>query len=877
MSRRLLLVTCGLAIFAVAVIAWRLRAAKSLPDHGTGSHRATAADAAAEVSPDAAAQPGDIPTPDRERDLHGIVVAPPGRPLAGARVRALESPLRRVYAKDYREWPSREVAAGVTDAEGAFRLRLRPGQVVTLRAEADGFASREFPGCLAGRRVRIEMSAGARVIAVVTSNAGKPVDGAIVELESEEEGRFERRFQRKRTDAEGKAAFEGVPSSGDARLDVWHHVAGAGFRRVDLKADGDVRVEIELEPTMTVRGRVTEAKSGAPIAGARVRQDRFPRESTLTDADGRYSLSGVHPPRKQDPDSEETVCLSGEGGLVAEARGLRPEHHYPDEDGITDFALEPAARVEGRVVDPGGNPVGGASVAAARDQLSPDDYRTTGADGRFSIDGLYAATVYLLLVNADGFGLVALEFDAPAEGESRDLGDLRLALPCTLAGRVVSATGEPVADVRVELEGSPDDRCRLRPGEPSESEPEEGAVTDNSGRFSFPGLAPGEFTVRADGDCDSAKATIRVAEGTRADIELRLPAVIRFRAVVVDETGAPQAGVTVEAEYGGNARGYGGSGRRGLTDAAGGVSFTVGTKRPNVRVHSGPAGWEFVAPGAVPVPVDATEVRIVVKPGLRTGGIVVDEAGKPVGHAQVEAWRDEESVASVFCNEAGEFSFLATDGPPVDLFLTGEVYLPDEYRRETQLLQGELRGARPGDTRLRIPAVRPPRDTTLDLRIVGPGKVPAGGCTVRLRGPQVDEDRELGADGCARFTEMPRVELHLTVFPADDSGLCWWAGRVTPAGREFLVELARELRFTGKVVENGGPPSDTFKVEIRSGDCVLDWTRTEDEGSFVLSIPEGSAGPFTLVAWDDNSDLTGRVENVKAGDSPVTVPLAPTE
>lgn len=209
-----------------------------------------------------------------------------------------------------------------------------------------------------------------------------------------------------------------------------------------------------------VRGRVTEARSGAPIAGARVRQDRFPRESTLTDADGRYSLSGVHRPRKQDPESTETECLSGEGGLVAEAKGFRPDHEYPDEDGITDFALEPAARVEGRVVDPGGNPVGGASVAAARDQVSPDDYRSTGADGRFTIDGMEAATVYLLLVNADGFGLVALEFDAPAEGESRDLGDIRLALACTVAGRVVSSTGEPVADVRVTLQGSPDDRGR---------------------------------------------------------------------------------------------------------------------------------------------------------------------------------------------------------------------------------------------------------------------------------------------------------------------------------------------------------------------------------------------------------------------------------
>ncbi|MCE9581724.1 MAG: carboxypeptidase-like regulatory domain-containing protein, partial [Planctomycetes bacterium] len=600
---------------------------------------------------------------------------------------------------------------------------------------------------------------------------------------------------------------------------------------------------------------------------------RFPRGSTLTDTDGYYMLAGVHRPPKPDPDSEETICLSGEGGLIASARGFQSEHEYPDEGGITNFKLEKGARVTGRIVDAAGKPVAGASVSASHASPSPPDVQTTGGDGRFMVEDLAGGAVSLLVVRADGSGQLELEFDTPAIGELVDLGDIALAAAGAIAGRVLSAEGNPAPGVTVVLNGSEADRLRLRPGASPETEsPEHRVRTDDLGRFAFPGLAPGSFTLVAYGEREETSRAVPLAAGANAEVELRLPPVLRFRVLVVDEAGVPQAGVQIDGSHGGNDRGNGGSSYRDTTDADGVAHFICGTRRPFVEIRSGPPGWRFLRPPPIPVPPGASEVRIVVVAARPTSGVVVDESGAPVGHAEVAAWRGEDLLGSGFSEANGEFSILLAEGLLVELRLTGEVFVPEDHHRETQLLLGSLGGVRPGDTGLRISARRPPRDTRLALRFVGPGNVPAPGCRIQLRGPGIDEDRTLGPDGCVQFEAMPRVPLRLTVFPPDDSGLCWWAGRVTPTGEEQTIALSRELRFTGKAVRSDGKPAGSVKVEVRAGGRVCDWTYAEDDGTFVLSIPEGTQGPFTLFAWGENSDWVGSVEVGKAGE-PVKIEL----
>ncbi|MCE9582480.1 MAG: hypothetical protein K8T20_08310, partial [Planctomycetes bacterium] len=111
---------------------------------------------------------------------------------------------------------------------------------------------------------RVVRTAKARVTAVVTTRGGDAVAGVRVQLVTEEDDADGKLTQEARTDKAGLAVFEPVPVPGNASLEAWDLDAGAGYASTSLKTEGDVRVEVELEPTMTVRGRVTEAATGAP-------------------------------------------------------------------------------------------------------------------------------------------------------------------------------------------------------------------------------------------------------------------------------------------------------------------------------------------------------------------------------------------------------------------------------------------------------------------------------------------------------------------------------------------------------------------------------------------------------------------------------------
>lgn len=153
-----------------------------------------------------------------------------------------------------------------------------------------------------------------------------------------------------------------------------------------------------------------------------------------------------------------------------------------------------AARAEGRVLAPSGEPAAGIGVRLASAEVEGllCDARTD-ADGRFALEGLYPGAYTLQArpcqaSRADERGLpdtVPLAV-AIAEGETLALEDLRLrAGTRELAGRLVDEEGRALAEVLVTVEPSPrsDD---LRPAWPPVS-----ARTDQDGAFLLADL-PGE-------------------------------------------------------------------------------------------------------------------------------------------------------------------------------------------------------------------------------------------------------------------------------------------------------------------------------------------------------------------------------------------------
>ena len=149
---------------------------------------------------------------------------------------------------------------------------------------------------------------------------------------------------------------------------------------------------VRLERGPSVRGRVTEAETGAPIAGAIVRMRssglyrQMPpgRENGLvarTDADGVYVIRNL---------PWGNLVLIAEGlGLVPEVRSGRP-HQFAGR--AVDLQLARAEPLVGLATDAPGRPVVGARIAVIFDSASVPTAPVvrSGVDGRFRIDGLAA-------------------------------------------------------------------------------------------------------------------------------------------------------------------------------------------------------------------------------------------------------------------------------------------------------------------------------------------------------------------------------------------------------------------------------------------------------------------------------------------------------
>lgn len=111
-------------------------------------------------------------------------------------------------------------------------------------------------------------------------------------------------------------------------------------------------------PSVMLRGRVVDARTGTAVKGARVAVEvdgRTPADSAYADHDGRFVL------RKAPPGNHGIVSVKS--GYEDYSRGIRIAE---DEDGDLVLRMDRYAAIAGRVVDDEGEPVAGAIVTALR-------------------------------------------------------------------------------------------------------------------------------------------------------------------------------------------------------------------------------------------------------------------------------------------------------------------------------------------------------------------------------------------------------------------------------------------------------------------------------------------------------------------------------
>ena len=329
--------------------------------------------------------PIDLDAASKRGDLHGTVVRPDGSPLAGATLQIVRYPWRRASVLASGRW-NEELLGGktVSAQDGTFALPLRPGLLVSLRASYEDCAAVERQGCRAGVRVRFTLAPGLSLQVFAENPEGKRLAGVTLELTGSG-GKSEFGLRRTgTTDAQGGYRFEDLPTNLSWSLKANHgHLGGWtwGEPVPDLPETGEATHTVEIKPGRVVRGAITEAATGRPIAGALVGMGWTFHRQTKSDAEGRYALGGW--------------TGNGYHEIHVLADGYARAEKSVGSASTVDLALVRGFSVRGRIVDGGGGGIAGARLSVVGSSFTDRDgqaistaHGQTGEDGAFDLPGL---------------------------------------------------------------------------------------------------------------------------------------------------------------------------------------------------------------------------------------------------------------------------------------------------------------------------------------------------------------------------------------------------------------------------------------------------------------------------------------------------------
>ena len=347
--------------------------------------------------------------------------------------------------------------------------------------------------------------------------------------------------------------------------------------------------DVVLTPADRVHGRVLDP-TGRPVIGAKV--DLRESGSTImmgsslvrtavTDDDGRYHLQAIP---------------AGTYRLRALAPGFAPAQEDPvvlsavGKNVDLDLHLGQGRSVTGVVLDGDSRPVDAALVGPQRSlfdtSFAPTPENPTGfvdgvqtdQQGRFVLSGLEAG-IERLVIRRDGFATQRIAM--PAEGQELVV---KMRRSLSLSGQVVDHLGKPVADAEVRLDREPDAT------EPWEMGAREAGRTRTGadGRYRFPGLNPGNYTLDA---YALAGQLLDVAVPVETDIEnhqVQLEAARHLVIKVEDPFGQFVAGAEIEIHDASVDAHFGGM----EIEVDHGSSSSEDEERSSTRVRRGGGGYQ---------------------------------------------------------------------------------------------------------------------------------------------------------------------------------------------------------------------------------------------------------------------------------------------
>ena len=407
--------------------------------------------------------------------------------------------------------------------------------------------------------------------------------------------------------------------------------------------------------TATLRGHVFAGDSGQPLRKAQVRATAPDiRETRLatTDAEGRYELKEVRAGRY-------TISAS-KGSYVGLSYGQqRPTDagkplEILDNQAVerVDFTLPRGSVITGRIVDEYGEPMSEVQIAPQRYQFSQGQRRlvptgrsaSTDDMGEFRLFGIPPGQYYLSATwrnqnypmnNEDKTAYAPMYFpgtDNPAQAQritlaaGQELNDLVMALKPMRATRVtgsaMTSDGRPMTGMMMITQstgfGFNSSASQIRP----------------DGTFTVNGLAPGEYTLRAQPngprDPDAEAATLKITATGDDIVDVHLvgtkPSIASGR-VVVDPSAAAALppGLMVMAqptEPGAMPMGI----NPGKMNDDGSFELRVSPGRMRIGLMNQPAGWTIRS--VLLNGIDVTDSGVEFKPNENVSGIEVELTNK---------------------------------------------------------------------------------------------------------------------------------------------------------------------------------------------------------------------------------------------------------
>ncbi|AKF84554.1 hypothetical protein MFUL124B02_00795 [Myxococcus fulvus 124B02] len=449
------------------------------------------------------------------------------------------------------------------------------------------------------------------------------------------------------TDAEGAFEVHNLP---EGTVALWA-VGAKGAALATEVTTGTQDVELVLEPSVVFAGRVVD-EALRPVAGSRLTlfhtgHSRF--FQATSNSDGRFTLGPL-------PASTYGLQVDDDQRVGPCVRAISPEELEAE-----DIVLHRPRDIVGQVLLDE-QPVANALVEVVDTRVTAE----TDARGRFVLEGLPPGDYVLKARHGQQQGQAETTLD---EEQTEAEVTVRLGTLVRVTGSVRDTAGQPIEGATV--------LASSRGAVYTDTE----AVTGADGRFELEEATLGthHFTVSAKGFLPTETKEVEVTHRTPA-VELTMERAFVIEGIVVDAAGTPLPDITLSAmkwlrqpkgrrdgkphdvEHGDpDAPFADGPVIDALTDDAGRFALNL----PSPGLHRLTPDVPGFLATTVEVEAPAQDVRVVMQPGARVVGTVVDLKDTPIPNVSVTLTpAGEEEPVPIFVRSDAQGAFRLEGVPP---------------------------------------------------------------------------------------------------------------------------------------------------------------------------------------------------------------------